>query len=300
LFMLRFFGQSLLPHTAVTTMARKFSINRGKAVSVATSGLPLGEIILPTLAVFLIATFGWQKSWLVVGLSIPLLYLPFSYWLLTLSRKQKYDEDTGSAKDNPARVVPRQGSRRTLLADYRFWLVLPIIMAAPFIITGIFIHQAFILPQMGWTPLLFAKCFIFYGSCHWLSSMYSGALVDRFSGVQLFKFYPLPMLLGLLIPASASGSWVAYGLMVLLGISIGSGSPIINALWVEVYGTKHLGAIRALISSFAVISTSVSPILFGFLIDGGVTGQALFMWMALYVLVAIFLTLFSFSSKQAL
>ena len=199
----------------------------------------------------------------------------------------------------PSEAAPK-GMAGSSVNEIRFWLVLPIIMAAPFIITGIFIHQAFILPQMGWTPLLFAKCFIFYGSCHWLSSMYSGALVDRFSGVQLFKFYPLPMLLGLLIPASASGSWVAYGLMVLLGISIGSGSPIINALWVEVYGTKHLGAIRALISSLAVISTSVSPILFGFLIDGGVSGQALFMWMSVYVLVAIFLTLFSFSSKQAL
>jgi MFS family permease len=300
LFMLRFFGQSLLPHAAITTMAREFSINRGKAVSVATSGLPLGEIILPALAVFLIATFGWQKSWLAVGLSVLLLYLPFSHWLLTRSRKQKYAEGSRSPNDKPARVVPRQGSRRTLLADYRFWLVLPIIMAAPFIVTGIFIHQGFILPQMGWTPLLFAKCFIFYGSCHWLSSMYSGALVDRFSGVQLFKFYPLPMLLGLVIPASTSGSWVAYALMILLGVSIGSGSPIINALWVEVYGTKHLGAIRALISSLAVISTSVSPILFGFLIDRGITGQALFMWMAFYVLVAIFLTLFSFSTKQVL
>lgn len=299
LFMLRFFGQGLLPHTAMTTMTREFSIHRGKAASIATSGVPIGEIILPSLAVFLIATFGWQKSWLVVGLSVPLLYLPFAQWLLGRSRQKKYAEDSSPYK-TPKRPIQEQGSRITLLKDFRFWLALPAILAAPFIITGIFIHQGFFLPQMGWTPLLFASCFVFYGSAHWLSSMYTGALVDRFSGVQLLKFYPLPMFLGLLIPAVTSGNWVAYTLMILLGTSIGAGSPIISALWAEVYGTKHLGAIRALISSLAVISTSASPVLFGFLIDGGISGQELFMWLDFYVLVAILLSLFSFSAKQVL
>jgi MFS family permease len=299
LFMLRFSGQGLLPHTAITTMTREFSIHRGKAVSLAASGLPIGEIILPSLAVFLIATFGWQGSWLVVGLSIPLLYLPTALWLLGRSRQEKYTEEIKPAK-KPQRLILDQGSRRTLLKDYRFWLALPAILAAPFIVTGLFIHQGFFLPQMGWTPLLFASCFVFYGSAHWLSSMYTGALVDRFSGVQLFRLYPLPMFLALLIPAIASGNWVAYALMILLGISMGSGSPIISALWAEVYGTKHLGAIRALVSSLAVLSTSVSPILFGYLIDGGITGRMLFFWLALYVLLAIFASLFSFSAKQVL
>ena len=298
LFLLRFFGQGLLPHTAITTMSREFSIHRGKAVSIATSGVPIGEIILPSVAVFLIASFGWQTSWLVIGLSVPLLYLPVAQWLLNKGRQERYTEDSSAPCKNPQVPTLEQGSRRTLLKDYRFWLTLPAILAAPFIVTGIFIHQVFFLPQMGWTPLLFASCFIFYGSAHWLSSMYTGALVDRLSGVQLLKFYPLPMFLGLLIPAITSGNWAAYALMILLGTSIGSGSPIINALWAEVYGIKHLGTIRALVSSLAVISTSVSPILFGFLIDAGISGQALFIWLALYVLIAVLLSLFSFSAKH--
>ena len=122
--------------------------------------------------------------------------------------------------------------------------------------------------------------------------------MDRFSGVQLFKFYPLPMLLGLLIPTIFSGNWTAYIFMILLGSSIGSGSPIISALWAEIYGTQHLGAIRALVSSLAIISTSASPILFGVLIDGGISGQTLFLWLVLYVFIAILLSLFSYSAKH--
>jgi MFS family permease len=300
IFMLRFFGQGLLPHTAITTMTREFSVHRGKAVSIATSGVPLGEVLLPSLAVFLIASLGWQNSWLVIGLSVPLIYLFSAQWLISLSGQNKYSEDTVSLVDKVRRSLPQQGSRRTLLGDYRFWLALPAILAAPFIITGLFIHQGFFLPQMGWTPLLFANCFIFYGSAHWLSSMYTGALVDRFSGVQLLKFYPLPMGIGLLMPIIFHGNWVAYALMISVGLSIGAGSPIIGSLWVEVYGTQHLGAIRALISSLAVISTSASPVLFGYLIDAGISGQLLFMWLGVFVVAAIGLSLFSYSAKQVL
>ena len=73
LFLLRFFGQGLFPHTAITTMMKEFSVNLGKGLSFSTTGVPLGEIILPSIAVFLITQFGWQKSWLVIDLSVPLL-----------------------------------------------------------------------------------------------------------------------------------------------------------------------------------------------------------------------------------
>ncbi|HEX7026956.1 MAG TPA: MFS transporter, partial [Gammaproteobacteria bacterium] len=72
-FLLRLFGQGLLPHTGFTTMARFFDENRGKAVSIAGSGIPLGEILLPVITVTMIEWIGWQNSWRMVAISIPLL-----------------------------------------------------------------------------------------------------------------------------------------------------------------------------------------------------------------------------------
>jgi MFS family permease len=298
LFLLRFFGQGLLPHTALTTMAREFSVNRGKAVSIASSGVPLGEILLPSLAVLLIAFVGWQESWLFISLSIPVLYLPLALWLLKKGAIAQHKELSPSEDKKQQRVDIPQGSRRTLLKDVRFWFALPALLAAPFIVTGIFIHQGFFLPEFGWTPELFASCFIFYGLAHWLASLLSGGLVDRFSGVQLLKFFLLPMLLAIAIPAITSGTWAAYFLMIFLGTSVGASSPIIGAMWAEVYGTQHLGSIRALVSSLAVISSSASPILFGLLIDKGVTAHNLFVYLVGYLIVAVGLSLLSFSQRN--
>ena len=51
IFMLRFFGQAAMHHAGVTTMARYFGNNRGKALSVATFGGMIGVMFLPYIVI---------------------------------------------------------------------------------------------------------------------------------------------------------------------------------------------------------------------------------------------------------
>jgi lipoprotein signal peptidase len=52
-----------------------------------------------------------------------------------------------------------------------------------------------------------------------------------------------------------------------LGFALGS--TIKTALLAEVYGTENLGGIRVISSTLVVFGTSLSPALFGFLLDSG-------------------------------
>lgn len=292
LFLLRFCGQGMMPHTAMTTMGRYFSHNRGKATSVAGNGVPLGEMILPSLAVALIALVGWQNSWLIIALFIPLVFLPTIGFLLKRAGPSER-ETRGEPATSRAESIP-DGSRRTVLADRRFWLAIPLILAPPFIVTGLFIHQGFVLEQKGWSSALFASAFIVYGAVHWASSIVTGTLVDRFSATHLLRFLGLPFVVGLCFGAFLEGGWVVYLMMGTLGIGIGMIGTIANAVWAEVYGTTHLGSIRSLMTSMMVISTSASPVLLGFLIDAGGTARLMLLAMAGYALVATVGATFSF------
>ena len=51
LYCLRLGGQGLMVHTAQTTVARYFPVNRGKALSLSALGIPAGEALLPILVV---------------------------------------------------------------------------------------------------------------------------------------------------------------------------------------------------------------------------------------------------------
>lgn len=41
-------------------------------------------------------------------------------------------------------------------------------------------------------------------------------------------------------------------------------------MWAELYGTRHLGAIRSLVTAGMVLATSLAPGLMGLLLDAGI------------------------------
>lgn len=289
-FLVRLCGQGLLPHTAQTTMARYFDNHRGKALSISASGVPVGEVVLPLLAVALIAAVGWRESWWILALSVPFIYLPLIYGLL---HKAPINANEAPLNSPKAHHTTSQG-RREMLRDYRFWLALPTVVSGPFILTGIFIHQGFIVAQKHWDPLWLASCFVVYGIVHWVSSMIAGVLVDRFTARRLLPVIILPLAGALLSLALLEGAWVALLFMTLLGINIGISSPVTGALWAEVYGTGKLGSIRSLMTSLSMIATSASPILFGLLIDDGIGVNLLFGAAGGGVILAGILVLFSY------
>jgi len=276
-FCLRLFGQALLPHTGMTTMARSFDDNRGKSLSIASSGVPVGEILMPLLGVVMIGLLGWQQTFLAIGLFMLLIVLPGMQGLIRLAKLNTHASEAASSATSPGRA------RVTLLSDRRYWLALPGLMAPPFIVTGIFIHQDYVIAIQNWTPAWFALCFVVYGVVHWLSSLATGIAVDRFTAVRLLPFYLLPMAAGVLLLGLASGLWVGMVMMTLLALTIGSIPPITGALWAEVYGVENLGTIRSLNVAIMVFATSLSPIVYGLCIDRSVSPGVLFTASAVYV-----------------
>ena len=188
--------------------------------------------------------------------------------------------------------------RRLLLTDSRYWLALPALLASPFMMTGIFIHQNFIVVSKGWTLDWLATCFVVYGITHWLASLNSGLLVDRFKALRLLPFIGVPLLLALLLLAFVPGWWVALAMMVLLGIGAGAAPPITGALWAEVYGTQALGQIRSVNVTLSVLSTAIAPVLFGYVIDAQGGHVLLFGTCAAYVAIASALLYFSYPRNQ--
>ena len=94
--------------------------------------------------------------------------------------------------------------------------------------------------------------------------------------------------------AAFEGVWSAFAFMALLGVSYGFSATLFGALWPEIYGLKHLGAVRSVIVAFMVFATAMGPGLTGFLIDLGVPYPAQIMAMGLYcIAAAVMLTLVS-------
>ena len=59
--------------------------------------------------------------------------------------------------------------------------------------------------------------------------------------------------------------------LVLGGASTGARLTAVNAIWAEIYGTTHLGAIRSLVQALIILAVALSPATMGWMFDFGIT-----------------------------
>ena len=270
LFGLRLGGQGMLSHLSMTAMARWFTRERGRALSVAVLGFPAGEALLPIAVALTLVLLTWRQLWVGAALIMVAVAMPLTIWLGHKIRERGLDrpEPRLSAANGQCDA---SWTRAQVLRDVRFYGLLPGLLAPPFIITGVLFHQIHLLEVKAWTLSDFAACYPLYAGTATLVALGIGWLVDRYGALRLLPLYLLPLGLGLALLGTSDTILVAAVFMALMGATAGGATVVLGALWAEIYGTAHLGAIRALAVALLVLATAISPGAMGWLIDRGVS-----------------------------
>ena len=279
IFFLRLFGQGLMSHTSSTAMARYFDKNRGKALGVAWLGLSFGEGILPGLVIFLLNYLVWKKIWITIAVFLIVFVLPLIVFLLKNFKDNSIEQEQSKKSKNI-----KNWTRQEVLKDLRFYFLLPAVLCPAFLITGIFINQIYLFENLNWGINFIAPSFTAYAIFSVISLQLSGFLIDKFSALKILPFYLIPMILGLLFSLFFKFALSPVIFFILMAITNGTSNVLLTSTWSEMYGTKHLGAIRSITVSLMVFSTSLSPFLFGYLIDFGFDAKDITLFMVIYVL----------------
>lgn len=273
---LRLFGQGLATHTGITAMARYFEAERGRAVGIASLGLPAGEFMLPLLVVAAFAVVGWRTLWTGTGLAL-IAATPLIFLFLRGHR----------ARDRALRVKRQAGGEvgKTLgqaLRDPGFWLRMPALIAPSFIFTGLIFHQVHLADSKGWPLELMAGSFTLFAAAAVVTMVATGPLVDRLSASRFLPLFLAPLALACLVLFVTDSPLGAPLFMALLGLNGGMTSVLKGVLWAELYGTAHLGAIRSFDHAVMVASSGLAPAVMGLLIDGGVAMETIALAAALW------------------
>lgn len=292
IFGLRLFGQGLLGHIAMVCMARYFEKARGKAVSLATLGYPLGEAALPFMAIAVLGAYGWRASWEFFAGAILIILFPVALLLLRNAPHKNITETNVAGRGSERKPVSRESSLREVLRDGRFYLILPAILAPSFITTGMFFHQRHLADVKDWSLELLASAFVTFAISQSLTGLSAGQAIDRFGARHLLPVFLLPMGSAMLLLSFSAAPITAQLYMLAIGATAGAGAALFGALWAELYGVRHLGAIRSFVTSLMVFSTALSPPFMGLLFDAGIAFESLTLAFFIYCfLVSGFLSL---------
>ncbi|MFW5834795.1 MAG: MFS transporter [Pseudomonadota bacterium] len=281
-FGLRLGGQAMMTHVAVTITARWFVATRGRALAVVSLGHPLGEAILPGLAVFAVAAFGWRGAWWAAAALLLLVLMPLTMTLLSRPRVPLGSRPSGP--DTTAGLGGRHWRRAEVVREPLFWGLLAGFTVSPALGTALLFQGAHLVSVKGWSLEVYALGFLAYAACSVAGSLVSGVLVDRLGAARLLPVYLLPLAASLAVAGLFGTEAAVFLYLGLLGFGTGFGFALVSALWAELYGTLHLGSIRALASGSGTLATALGPALTGLLLDAGLGIERQFTLLAIATL----------------
>ena len=284
IFLMRFSGQGMMSHTATTTVSRYFTKSRGKALSTSWFGLSSAEFILPVLIIYLLSIYDWKIIWKSISL-IVLIILPLASYFLVNKLNFESRETDGTEKQKEKNI--KNWKRIEVLKDYRFYIICANMLAMPWIATGTFVYQSFILSSKNWGPYIIAQSFMAYSILSVITLIISGILIDKFTSRKLIVYMNIPLLISVFIIIYFDQSFTAFIFLGLIGISNGFANVLGSSTWAEIYGVKYIGSIKALTTALMVFATAFGTALFGYLIDRDFSIEQIGMISAIYISISL-------------
>ena len=302
LFLLRQLGQGLMFIISSTAMVRYLDEHKGKASALGSMGYAVAEAVMPGMLVALLLWVGWRQSWQVAGLLLIAFMVPATLYLLRghARRHENYLSKLSQEITGDTRIYrKRQWTRAEVVRDRYFYLFAPGLMSQPLMFTGFIFHQVHLVESKGWPLLGWAALFSLYATVSVATKLITGPLIDRYGAIRMIPLVALPMGIGLIILAFASNLVWAGAFLVLTGITVGFQSTATAPFWSEMYGNKHLGAIKSLGAAAMVFCTAISPIVIGWQIDVGTSMDTLAIAAAIYIFLTSGLAYYACRSRAA-
>lgn len=280
IFGLRFCGQGMLSHLAVTAMAKWFREGRARALAVAGLGFSLAEAALPTLALLAVAAVGWRGSWLIAAAILILVVAPLLTWLLRAERSPRAmaEEVASPGMDG------RHWTRGEMARHWVFWALVPGVVGPSWIGTTVFFQVVPLTEGKGWALTDYAAfAYPVYSTVTIVASFIVGFAADRFGAARLLPVYLLGWAVACAGLAGADALWLGVLAMGAGGVASGGVSVVHGALFAELYGTRWLGGIRALAAALMVIGSALGPAASGAMLDAGIGLEAQLYGFAAYL-----------------
>lgn len=252
------FGQATatVPHTRV--VSSWFNRNRGMALGIAITGIPLMSALVSPFLSAVVADHGWRAGYYVLAGLALLVALPLNRVFVR--------ERSAAARDDEAELPAEQGDDLRVAARSKpFWLLI----AAMILINipgGGFLSQLVpLLTDGGFSATLAALMVSIFSVAVIIGRLGSGFLLDRISpafAAAAFTFAPAVGMVLLLIAPLDLVFTIALG-VALIGIQQGAEIDLLAFFTARHFGLRRYSSIYAVGYAVATIATSFGVLGFG-------------------------------------
>ncbi len=285
-------GGALMGLSSPKLVANWFVTRRGTAFGIATIGISLSGLVMPSAATWLIATVGWRGAFAVYGFFTFAIVVP-----LVARFVVDRPESMGLLPDGEAPTPTRDGSvaapetmwhTRDILRSRNFWILTVVFGLVLFCLSAILVHLVPHADDLGIPRYRAAWVLSIAAGAGVLGKLAFGWLFDRFDPRIAIWISLGSQLAGLLAimnagtyPSLASGA-------VLFGFGMGGVIPLHGSLSGAAFGRISFGKVSGLLRPFQVPITALGAPLAGWIYDAtGSYALAFRLFAVVYVVAAL-------------
>lgn len=256
----------------VSTVSRWFDRKRGLALGIASSGGGLGLALVAPFSTFLIGSFKWRNTLMILGGIAWLVILPLSQLL------KKDPSEIGALPDGatPAYQTSevKQGATSSqkvlllrMLRTTNFWsfLFIWLLMAFSwsFVMTHIIPHAI----DLGFSAIESATILSLSGIAMIAGRLTAGVITDKLSGKVVAITCSLLQAAALLWLVWVQELWMLYLFGLIQGFTMGGFSTTITVLISRTFGLNDIGKILGALEIGIFIGAAIGPFLGGLIFD---------------------------------
>jgi len=285
---IRGLGQGSLSLVSSTSIANWFMLKRGRMMAFLSLIFALFQGLYVNVLRILLETMDWRQVFVILGISVGIIVIPLfgflmrnrpeEYGLLPdnkqVRKKKKNDDEVEIEEEN---WTLAEAMRTPMLWVFMFAKMLPSAWG-----TGLILHQVSIFSELNYSAQTATETYALMALFSAGSALVFGYMVDTFKPTYIVVIQMLAMLTASILGIYMTETWLLIVYAIAFGLVQGVGGVFDGAVWANLYGRLHQGAIRGFVFTAGVIGSAIGPALFGLSYDYA-GGYAFVLWVGAFL-----------------
>jgi MFS family permease len=235
-------GVGLFPLAYLKGVSTWFSKRLGLALGVTNAGVAIGQILVPLIAGFLIARYGWRTAYLGLAAIVLFVTLPVVFAFVR--------ERPAAAPGRAAAPLAAGASFAEAVRTPTFGLLALAFLCIGIMNTAMIVQQVPLLIDRGMPPPQAAGVAAWFGLFGLLGRLLTGLMLDRFPATRVMIAFLLGAALACALYALGAAGGLAYVCSALIGLLFGAEFDVLGYMIKGRFGTRAFGKLYGAI--FAV------------------------------------------------
>lgn len=280
----------LVPMTS--TIARWFVKRRGMMTGIILSGSSVGSMIMPPLARWLISTYGWRTSYIIMGI-IALVFIIAAAQLLRRDPGKMGLLPDGETEVKAESLDLQAGgfSLSQTIHARQFWMICIILLCSAFCSFTVMIHIVLHATGLGISVANAVNILVIIGGVSLAGTVIVGSIADRIGYKLAYTICLIANSVAFLGLVVAEEAWILYPFAVIFGLGYGGARAVMSPLVAQLFGLGSLGTILGGLHFSATIGAAIGPLLAGRIFDTTNSYQPAWLICGILMVVCVIITL---------